>query len=179
MPPMMKLMPTEKPTTRFPKSPYRLSFQSYSTPSSSIAQAATKALNPIIAAEAQPESATTTDKASASRFVTTPAGSGRNGALIRSVSTSNQSFSASTAVGLNMLKELAADCQKTGTKLILSGVHAQPIFAMQQYGLADMIGEENIHGNIDDALDRARQILGLPKEGRPEGFVASVKREEK
>jgi SulP family sulfate permease len=81
------------------------------------------------------------------------------------------------ATGLNMLKELAADCQKTGTKLILSGVHAQPIFAMQQYGLAEMIGEENIHGNIDDALDRARQILGLPKQGRPDDFVASVKRE--
>ena len=83
------------------------------------------------------------------------------------------------ATGLNMLKELAADCQKTGTKLILSGVHAQPIFAMQQYGLAEMIGEENIHGNIDDALDRARQILGLPKQGRPDDFVASVKREKK
>jgi SulP family sulfate permease len=81
------------------------------------------------------------------------------------------------ATGLNMLKELAADCQKTGTKLILSGVHAQPIFAMQQYGLADIIGEENIHGNIDDALDRVRQILGLPKQGRPEDFVPNVKRE--
>ncbi|NTV67427.1 MAG: sulfate permease [Chlorobaculum sp.] len=83
------------------------------------------------------------------------------------------------ATGLNMLKELVADCKKSGSKLILSGVHAQPIFAMQQYGLADEIGEENIHGNIDDALDRARQILGLPVQGRPEGFVPSVKREEK
>jgi SulP family sulfate permease len=82
------------------------------------------------------------------------------------------------ATGLNMLKELVADCRKTNTKLILSGVHAQPIFAMQQYGLADEIGEENIHGNIDDALDRARQILGLPKQGRPDDFVASVQRED-
>jgi len=81
------------------------------------------------------------------------------------------------ATGLNMLKELVSDCRKTNTQLILSGVHAQPIFAMQQYGLADEIGEENMFGNIDDALDHARKLLGLPVEGRPEGFVASVNRE--
>jgi sulfate permease, SulP family len=83
------------------------------------------------------------------------------------------------ATGLNMLKELVSDSRKTGTKLILSGVHVQPLFAMQQYGLSDEIGEENIFGNIDDALDRARKLLGLPVQGRPEGFVASVKREGK
>jgi len=81
------------------------------------------------------------------------------------------------ATGLNMLKELFNDCRKSGTTLILSGVHTQPLFAMQQYGLADEIGEENIFGNIDDALDRARSLLGLPVQGRPAGFVASVKRE--
>jgi SulP family sulfate permease len=81
------------------------------------------------------------------------------------------------ATGLNMLKELVADCRKTNSKLILSGVHAQPIFAMQQYGLADEIGEENMFGNIDDALDHARKLLGLPEQGRPDDFVASVKRE--
>jgi SulP family sulfate permease len=83
------------------------------------------------------------------------------------------------ATGLNMLRELVKDCRKSGTKLILSGVHAQPLFAMQQYGLADEIGEENIFGNIDDALDQARKMLGLPAQGRPEGFVASVEREKK
>ncbi|ACF11102.1 sulfate transporter [Chlorobaculum parvum NCIB 8327] len=83
------------------------------------------------------------------------------------------------ATGLNMLKELVNDCRKSDTKLILSGVHVQPLFAMQQYGLADEIGEENIFGNIDDALDHARAILGLPAEGRPKEFVASVEREKK
>ena len=81
------------------------------------------------------------------------------------------------ATGLNSMKELLADCNKSGTTLILSGVHVQPLFAMQQYGLADEIGEDNLFGNIDDALDRARELLGLPKQGRPEGFVPSVARE--
>ena len=81
------------------------------------------------------------------------------------------------ATGLNMMKEMLEDCRKTGTTLILSGVHTQPLFALQQFGLADEIGEENIFGNIDDALDRSRKLLGRPTEGRPSGFVPSVRRE--
>ena len=83
------------------------------------------------------------------------------------------------ATGLNMMKELLKDCKKTETRLILSGVHAQPLFALQQYGLYDEIGEENIFGNIDDALDHAREILGLPKVGRQQNFVPTVQREMK
>lgn len=71
------------------------------------------------------------------------------------------------ATGLNLLNELVDDCRKSKTKLILSGVHAQPIFAMQQYGLADEIGEDNMFGNIDDALDHARKMPGYPcRDGR-------------
>lgn len=81
------------------------------------------------------------------------------------------------ATGLNMLRELLVDCRKTGITLILSGVHAQPLFAMQQYGIYDEIGEENVFGNIDDALDRSREILGLPKAGRMKNFTPSVERE--
>ena len=81
------------------------------------------------------------------------------------------------ATGLNMMKELLKECRKADTRLILSGVHAQPLFALQQYGLYDDIGEENIFGNIDDALDHAREILGQPKLGRQPNFVPTVERE--
>ncbi|MBM3422145.1 MAG: sulfate permease [Chlorobi bacterium] len=81
------------------------------------------------------------------------------------------------ATGLNMLRELLIDCRKTGITLILSGVHAHPLFAMQQYGIYDEIGEENVFGNIDDALDRSRLLLGLPKTGRMQNFTPSVERE--
>jgi SulP family sulfate permease len=81
------------------------------------------------------------------------------------------------ATGLNMMKEMLADCKKTNTTLILSGVHVQPLFALQQYGLADEIGEDNIFGNIDDALDRSRELLGIPRIGRPANFVPTVKRD--
>ncbi len=81
------------------------------------------------------------------------------------------------ATGLNLLSEIIADNKKEGVKLVLSGVHAQPLFALTQYNLIDEIGEENLFGNIDDALDRARELLGLPKLGRPDDFIPVVKRE--
>ena len=81
------------------------------------------------------------------------------------------------ATGLHIFKEFYKDSANKGTQIILSGVHTQPLIALQQSGMLDTIGEENIFGNIDDALDRAREILGLPKLGRPENFVPVVKRE--
>ena len=83
------------------------------------------------------------------------------------------------ATGLQTLKDLHKDAKKHETQLILSGVHTQPLYAMTQAGVYDLYGEDNIHGNIDDALDRAREILGLPKLGRPEDFVPTVKRDKK
>lgn len=83
------------------------------------------------------------------------------------------------ATGLQTLKDLHKDAKKHSTHLILSGVHTQPLYAMTQAGIFDLYGEENILGNIDDALDRAREILGLPKLGRPEDFVPTVKRDKR
>jgi len=81
------------------------------------------------------------------------------------------------ATGLNLLSEIIEENKREGIKLILSGVHAQPLFALTQYKIIDEIGEENIFGNIDDALDKARELLGLSKIGRPVDFIPVVKRE--
>lgn len=81
------------------------------------------------------------------------------------------------ATGIHILREFYHDSIKQGTKLILSGVHTQPMVAMTQAGLLNLFGEENIYGNIDDALDRAREIIGLQKLGRPKDFIPTVKRE--
>lgn len=81
------------------------------------------------------------------------------------------------ATGLQTLKDFYSDAKKHNTHMILSGVHTQPLYAMTQAGIFDLYGEENIHGNIDDALDRAREVLGLPKIGRPKDFIPTVKRD--
>ena len=83
------------------------------------------------------------------------------------------------ATGLQTLKDFYSDAKKQKTHLILSGVHTQPLYAMTQAGIFDMYGEENILGNIDDALDKAREVIGVPKLGRPKDFVPTVKREMK
>jgi len=81
------------------------------------------------------------------------------------------------ATGLQTLKDFYGDAKKQNIHLILSGVHTQPLFALTQAGIFDLYGEENILGNIDDALDRAREVLNLPKIGRPNNFVPTVKRD--
>ena len=79
--------------------------------------------------------------------------------------------------GIHVLEELLRDLRKHDTVLLLSGVHTQPLIALQKSGYLDKIGEENISGNIDDSLDRAREILGIPKQGRSPDFKPYVERE--
>lgn len=81
------------------------------------------------------------------------------------------------ATALQALESVHSRARREQTTLILSGVHAQPLIVLERSGLLDKIGADNIHGNIDDALNRARNLLGLPQEPRPEPFVPTVRRE--
>jgi SulP family sulfate permease len=63
--------------------------------------------------------------------------------------------------------------------VILSGVHAQPMMALQRSTLADELAEEDLVGNIDDALNVARVHLGLEPVPRPAFAVPSVAREDR
>jgi SulP family sulfate permease len=81
------------------------------------------------------------------------------------------------ATAIQALESVYSRSRREKTTLILSGVHAQPLIALERSGLLDKIGEDNVHGNIDDALNQARTLLGLPKEPRMEPFVPTVFRE--
>ena len=83
------------------------------------------------------------------------------------------------STGLHALRDLARRSKKEGTLVILSDVHAQPVVALERSGFYDELGEENIHGNIDDALNRARQHLGLDPAQRPAFATPTVARESK
>lgn len=63
------------------------------------------------------------------------------------------------ATGLHALDELRRKCARDGTKVILAGVHAQPLFAMTKSGLLDKFGVENLAGTLPEALERARAVL--------------------
>ncbi len=73
-----------------------------------------------------------------------------------------RSVSSIDAAGINMIEDLLNHCKADGTQLLLSGVHAQPVVALTRAGVMAQLGEENALGNIDAALNRAREILGLP-----------------
>ena len=63
------------------------------------------------------------------------------------------------AAALNALRQAFLLSRKNNIHLILSGIHAQPLMAIQKDGLYDEIGEENICHNIDASLQRAAELL--------------------
>jgi sulfate permease, SulP family len=83
------------------------------------------------------------------------------------------------STGLHALRDFVRRSRKDGTLVVLSDVHAQPVVALERSGLLDELGEDNIHGNLDDALNRARQSLGLQMVARPSFATATVARESK
>jgi SulP family sulfate permease len=83
------------------------------------------------------------------------------------------------STGLNALRDVVNRFRRAGTRVILSDVHAQPMVALQRSSLADELAEEDLAGNIDDALNVARAHLGLEPVERPTFAVPTVRREDR
>jgi len=66
------------------------------------------------------------------------------------------------ATGLHALEVMLEKFHRKHTQLILSGVQPQPMKVLYNAGFIDKIGLDNVCGNIDSALDRARLLLGQP-----------------
>lgn len=77
------------------------------------------------------------------------------------------------ATGLNALREFHRRCVKHGTVLLLGGVHAHPLFEMVKAGMDTEIGLGNIFDNLDDALRKARVLVGSPNGINPAGTPAA------
>ncbi len=65
------------------------------------------------------------------------------------------------STGLNALRELARRARRDNTLVLLCDLHAQPMIALGRSSLLDDFGEDNIFGNLDDALTRARAHLAI------------------
>jgi SulP family sulfate permease len=81
------------------------------------------------------------------------------------------------ATGMRALLDVIHRSRLDGSLVLLSDVHAQPMIALGRAGALDEVGEDNIFGNIDDALNRARAQLGLPPEPPPPHAAPTVARE--
>ena len=66
------------------------------------------------------------------------------------------------STGMYTLSELARRSRKDGTTVLLSDVHMQPMVALSGSPALAEIGKENLFDNIDAALVRARELVGVP-----------------
>ncbi len=81
------------------------------------------------------------------------------------------------STAMHALGDLVRRSRAEGTMVLLSDVHAQPLVALGRSAMLDEIGVDNIFGNLDDALNRARAHLGLPAAERPAFATPTVARE--
>lgn len=62
---------------------------------------------------------------------------------------------------LHKLEHLHGKLRKHGKHLILCGSHTQPYFLMQQAGFFEQVGSENVVTTLNEALERARELLRM------------------
>ena len=65
------------------------------------------------------------------------------------------------STGIHALRELVRNGHKAKTVIILAEVLAQPLLVLRNSGLVDEIGTENIFDSLEEALDRAGQVVAL------------------
>jgi SulP family sulfate permease len=61
---------------------------------------------------------------------------------------------------LDRLEDLHAKLRRRDRYLILCGPHTQPFFMMEKAGFIAAVGSDNIAGDLDSAVERARQLTG-------------------
>jgi sulfate permease, SulP family len=81
------------------------------------------------------------------------------------------------STGMHALKDVVHRSRRDGTLVLLADVHMQPLVALTGSPLLQDIGMDNLFGNLDDALNRARRELGLAEEAAPADVQATVERE--
>ena len=64
--------------------------------------------------------------------------------------------------GVHALLDVIRRARKSGTAVVLAGVHMQPLVALTDSDAVAEIGSENLAGNLDLALARAREIIEGP-----------------
>jgi SulP family sulfate permease len=81
------------------------------------------------------------------------------------------------STAMHALKDVVHRTRVDGTVVLLSDVHMQPLVALTGSPVLEEIGRDNLFGNLDDALNRARRILGLAEEPPPADVYPTVERE--
>ena len=72
------------------------------------------------------------------------------------------------STGLHALTQIVKRSRGENIRVMLAGVHAQPMVAIARSKLLDELGEENLVGTIDEGLEVARAALGGRRGGPDE-----------
>jgi SulP family sulfate permease len=76
-----------------------------------------------------------------------------------------RNMTAVDGTGLGAIEELAADLRKKGRALVICGAPSQPAGAMRKAEFHQRLGEANICNSVQDALNRAAEIVNPPEGG--------------
>ncbi|MDR0535299.1 MAG: STAS domain-containing protein [Puniceicoccales bacterium] len=71
-----------------------------------------------------------------------------------------QHVSALDATALDRLENMREKFLRNGRHLVLCGPHTQPYALMEREGFIDLVGRDNVLGDIPAAVARARELLG-------------------
>jgi sulfate permease, SulP family len=63
------------------------------------------------------------------------------------------------ATGLHALEDVAARLRRRGTRMLIAGVHAQPLVALERSGALERIGAENLFETFEEAIECARALV--------------------
>ena len=74
-----------------------------------------------------------------------------------------RNMTAVDGTGLGAIEELAEDLRKKGRTLVICGAPSQPAGAMRKAEFHERLGDKNICKTVQDALDRAAEIISTPR----------------
>lgn len=63
------------------------------------------------------------------------------------------------STGLHALEAFHRKCRQGKIRLLVTGLHVQPLNEMVKSDLYDLIGADNVFGSTRDAIERARQLI--------------------
>lgn len=66
------------------------------------------------------------------------------------------------ATALHALEDVHLECKRKGTRLVLCGVHSQPLFVMQRANFLDTIGTSNTFWSLKEAMNYLRDPSATP-----------------
>lgn len=61
--------------------------------------------------------------------------------------------------GMHALRIFCDKCRRNGIKLVVTGLHVQPLNEMVKASLYDLIGEENVFSSMKESIARAEELL--------------------